>query len=175
LQVAAKALETPDLLDRAEDFGAFYEANYRLLVGTAIQHFHISEIDAESLAHEIFLSYFLKADEVLNSRAWLITAIRYASKQYLRVQERHVPLEEIAGRPDPELARFGDVVVDQLSARKAFSCLTARCQLALRLRYLEEYGIPEVAAELNTSPKYAQKLVSRCLRQARDRCGKKGR
>ncbi len=171
---AVEALESPVLAERASDFGAIYEANYRLLVGTAIDHFHIAEIDAESLAHEVFLAYFLKADEVLNSRAWLISAIYNACKHYLRLRSRQVPLSgDMVDRPDPQLARIGEILPDQLAARQAFSCLTARCQVALRLRYLEGYSIPEVAAELNTSPKYAQKLVSRCLRQAQDRYTKK--
>jgi RNA polymerase sigma factor (sigma-70 family) len=162
-------------LERTDDFGAIYEENYRLLVGTAVSHYHISEIDAQSLAHEVFLAYFLKAHEVIDSQAWLFSAIRNASKYYLRARARYVALtSEFVERPDPSLQRIGEALPDQLAAREAFSCLTARCQVALRLRYLEGYSIPEVAAELNTSHKYAQKLVSRCLRQAKDRYRKRG-
>jgi DNA-directed RNA polymerase specialized sigma24 family protein len=71
--------------------------------------------------------------------------------------------------PDPSLERVCDALPDQLAGREAFACVTARCQIALRLRYLEGYSVPEVAAELRTSQKYAQKLISRCLRQARRR------
>jgi len=162
-------------LERAGDFGSVYEENYRLLVGTAIEHFHISEIDAQTLAHEVFLAYFLKAPEVMNSRAWLISAICNASKYYLRKQARYVPLpSEFVEMPDPQHARVDERLPNQIAAREAFSCVTARCQLALRLRYLEGYNIPEIAAELNTSTKYAQKLVTRCLRQAQCRYTKKG-
>jgi len=160
-------------LEDPDDFGAVYEDNYRLLVGTAVEHFNISEIDAQTLAHEVFLAYFLKAQEVMNSRAWLISAICNASKYYLRLRSRYVPLpsaiEEI---PDPQ--HLDERLPDQIAAREAFSCVTARCQFALRLRYLEGYSVPEIAAELNTSTKYAQKLVSRCLRQAQCRYMRKG-
>ncbi len=161
------------MLDRAGDFGAVYEENYHLLVGTAVEHFHIAEIDAQTLAHEVFLAYFLKAHEVMDSRAWLVSAICNASKYYLRARARYVPLP-LEDVPDPQLARVNEALPDQIAAREAFSCVTARCQLALRLRYLEGYSIPEIAAELNTSPRYAAKLVSRCLRQAQCRYTKKG-
>ncbi len=121
----------------------------------------------------MFLAYFLKADEVLNSRAWLIAAICNASKGYLRTRARLVPLSEDFGEAaDPR--HTSESLPDRLAAREAFSCVTAKCQIALRLRYLEGYTIPEVAAELNTTARYAAKLVSRCLRQAQDRYTKKG-
>ncbi len=160
---------------RAEDFGVVYEDNYRLLVGTAIGRFHIAEVDAQGLAHEVFLAFFLKADEILNSRAWLVSAICNASKNYLRRRARLVPLSEDFGEAgDPRQARAAEALPDQMVAREAFSCVTAKCQIALRLRYLEGYTIPEVAAELNTTARYAAKLVSRCLRQAQDRYTRKG-
>lgn len=63
---------------------------------------------------------------------------------------------------------------DQLVAREAFACTSAKCQIALHLRYIQGYSNPEIAQELKTSPKYAEKLVRRCLKQAQDRYKKKG-
>jgi RNA polymerase sigma factor (sigma-70 family) len=161
-------------IEQAVDIGAVYEEHVRLLVGTAIKRFRICEMDAQTLAHEVFLSYFLKADEVLDPHAWLLSAIYNACKYYLRTRARHVTLpSQHAELPDPRQFR-ADALPDQLAAREAFTCLTARCQLTLRLRYLEGYSIAEIADELGTTPKYAGKLVSRCLRQAQDRYGKKG-
>ena len=166
----AAELHTAPVLERTDDFGAIYEQNYDLLVRTAIKHYRISELDAEALAHEVFLSYFLKAHEVINLRAWLVSAICNAAKAFLRRRARYVPLpEESLELPDPHLTRVGDALPDQIAGRDAFECVTARCQIALRLRYLEGYSVPEVAAELHTSHKYAQKLISRCLQQARRR------
>ena len=163
-------LHTAPALSRTDDFGAIYEQNYNLLVRTAIKNYHISELDAEALAHEVFLSYFLKAAEVNNLRAWLVSAVCNAAKAFLRKRARYVPLpEESLEIPDPNLSHVGDTLPDQIAGREAFECVTARCQIALRLRYLEGYSVPEVAAELNTSQKYAQKLISRCLQQARRR------
>jgi DNA-directed RNA polymerase specialized sigma24 family protein len=125
-------------------------------------------MDAETLAHDVFLAYFLKAEQVLDSKAWLVAAMCNASRSYLRTQARHVEL------PSEVIDQSRTVeITDQLVAREVLCCLTPRCQLALGLRYLEGYSIPEVAAELRTSPKYAGKLVARCLRQAHDRYTKK--
>ena len=100
----------------------------------------------------------------------LVSAICNASKFFLRMRARHVALSpEMVEEPDPRLKRVLDALPDQLAAREAFCCVTTRCQLALRLRYLEGYSVPEVAAELQTTPRYAAKLIARCLRQAHAR------
>jgi len=86
------------------------------------------------------------------------------------VRARSVRLPaDILEEADPASLRVMDQLPAELAARECFACLTPRCQLALRLRYLEGYSVPEIAAELLTSTKYAQKLVSRCLQQAHDR------
>ena len=145
----------------------------RLLIGTAITRFGISESDAQTLAHDVFLAYITKIDEVRDSRAWLIGAMCNASKHYLRARRRDVELPPDFGEaPDPRFARVTDALPDELAARECFACLTPRCQLALRLRYIAGYSVREIAAELGTTAKYAQKLVGRCLRQAQDRYGK---
>ena len=157
----------------SEHFGEIYEQHYGLLVGTAVGRFHIAEIDAEALAHEVFLAYFLKAQDIVNSRAWLVSAICNASKHYLRSRSRIVSLpDEIGKVADPTSG--AEKLPDQLVAREAFACVTPVCQIALRLRYLEGYSIPEVAVELSTTAKYAAKLVSRCLKQAKKRYETKG-
>ena len=79
---------------------------------------------------------------------------------------------EIIEKPDPRFARITDSLPDGIAAREAFGCLTSRCQLALRLHYLDGYSIPEIAAQLHITPAYAKKLVARCLRQARERYGR---
>jgi RNA polymerase sigma factor (sigma-70 family) len=166
--MAARNRTQATTADYGGDFDVVYEDHLQLLVGTAVDRFHISETDAETLAHEVFLAYFLKAEQVLDSTAWLVAAMCNASRSYLRTQARQVEL------PSEVIDQSRTVeITDQLVAREVLCCLTPRCQLALGLRYLEGYSIPEVAAELRTSPKYAGKLVARCLRQAHDRYTKK--
>ena len=170
MSVLAERRATPGFVDRGIDFDAVYDEHVPLLIGLAVDRFHLSEADAQTLAHEVFLAYFLKAEDVRDVRAWLVGAICNASRQFLRKSARDVALpDELANAPDPR--HRPEALPDQIAAREAFACCTARCQLALRLRYIEGYTIPEIAAELKTTPKYAQNLVSRCLQQARDRSG----
>ena len=144
-------------------------------MGTAMSRFGIARPDAETLVHDVFLAYILRADEVRDVRAWLVGAICNASKFYLRISARTVGLPaDIADEPDPRSLGVIDRLPDTLAGRECFACLTPRCQLALRLRYFEGYSAPEIAAELQTSAKYAQKLVTRCLQQAYVRYSAKG-
>ena len=150
------------------DIGAVYDEHARFLVATAISRFGIAETDAQTLVHDVFLAYMLKADEIRDRRAWLLGSICNASRAYLRSRSRVQPLTpEISDTPDPS----SELALPQMLARECLACLTPRCQLALRLRYIEGYSVPEIAEELNTTAKYAQKLVSRCLQQASHRYG----
>jgi RNA polymerase sigma factor (sigma-70 family) len=152
------------------DFDAVYNEHVPLMIGLAVDRFHISQTDAQTLAHQIFLTYFLKPDDVRDQRAWFVGAICNAARHYLRMRERDVTLPpEFVNEPDPEFASILNSLPNKLAARQAFACLTSRCQLALQLHYLEGYTIPEIAAQLHISPTYAKKLVTRCLKQARER------
>ena len=158
------------------DFALIYEEHYDLLVGMARGKFGVNEMDAQTLAHEVFLDYFTKSDTIVNCRAWLVGAICNASRYHLRCQERTEALPpDGTETADPRSVRVSDLWTDQLAARQAFACLTPRCQLALRLRYLEGYSVPEIADSLATSKKYAQKLVTNCLKQAQRRYTRRDR
>jgi RNA polymerase sigma factor (sigma-70 family) len=170
VSVLAERSAITGFVDRGIDFDAVYDEQVPILIGIGVKRFRLGESDAQTLAHEVFLSYFLKAEEVRDARAWLVGAMCNAARQFLRKTDRDVALPaDIDNRADP---RHGaEALADQIAAREMFACCTARCQLALRLRYIEGYSIQEIAAALKTTPKYAQNLVSRCLQQARDRCG----
>jgi RNA polymerase sigma factor (sigma-70 family) len=157
-------------VDHGVDFDAVYEDHLALLVGTAVDRFHISEMDAETLAHEVFLAYFLKADQVNDSTAWLVGAMCNASRYYLRTQARQV---ELSSEVVSQMVTGENVTEQEVVAREMLCCLTPRCQLALGLHYLEGYTVPEVATELRTTLVYAHKLMIRCVRQARRRYKKK--
>jgi len=155
------------------DFEAVYNQNVPLMIGVAVQRFHVSESDAQTLAHQVFLAFFLKFNDIRDRRAWFLGAICNACRHYLRMRARDVELSpEIVERADPKFARISDSLPDKIAAREAFGCLTSRCQLALRLHYLDGYSIPEIAAQLHITTAYAKKLVARCLRQARERYGR---
>jgi len=163
------AVNTPAELERTVDLGAIYDAHYRLLVGLAIERYDVSETEAQTLAHDVFLAFITKANEIMDARTWLVSAICNASKYYLRVRARYVSLPDaLRERSDPRLSRVQDFLPEQLTARQILACLIPRCQLALHLRYVEGYSIREVAVELRTTERYAQKLVGKCLRRAHE-------
>lgn len=156
--------------DSPTDFTAIYEQHFDLLVGIAIGRFRISEGDAETLAHDVFLSFLTNAERVIDRERWLVGAICNASRNHLRRITPTEPLDpQAADAADPRSERVSEALADRLAARQMYDCLTPRCQHALRLRYIEGYTVPEVAAALGTTKKYAQKLISRCLEQAQRR------
>jgi RNA polymerase sigma-70 factor, ECF subfamily len=165
--VVAAPRAAPPTEETAFDFVGLYEKYLPIIVGIAVGRFGIPEIDAETLAHEIFVDYLSRSSEVVDQRGWLVGAMYNASRYYLRRRARVEPLPpNIGERPDPHLSRVLEMWPDQLAAREAFCCTTPRCQLALRLRYFEGYTIPEIAIELGITKRYATKLVGECLRQA---------
>lgn len=170
MSVLAANSTTAPFVDRGIDFDAVYDAHVPMMIAVATERFRIAAPDAQQLAHEIFLAFFLKAEDIRNVHGWFLGAICNASRQFLRKRTPDISLDtDSFQHEDPR--REHATLTDQIAAREAFACVTPRCQLALRLRYIEGYTIPEIAAELKTTPRYAQNLVSRCLQQARDRCG----
>jgi DNA-directed RNA polymerase specialized sigma24 family protein len=148
------------------------------MIAIAVGKFGISPSDAETLAHDVFVDFFLKRDRIAvgSVRAWLVASMLNASRYYSRVRARSESLpSDFAETGDPNFLRVLDMWPDQLAARQAFSRTTARCQLVLHLRYIEGYTVPEIADELGTTKGYAAKLVSECLRQANRRYTEKGR
>lgn len=147
---------------------ALYTELMPLLVGIGAGKFGLDPSDAEALVHEIFVDYLTKADKVVNSRSYLVAAMHNGCRYHLRKNGRSEPLpDEIAERPSSETP--ADAIASVIAASEALQCLTARCQFALRLRYIEGYTMAELAAELRTTAKYAEKVVSDCLGQARRR------
>jgi RNA polymerase sigma factor (sigma-70 family) len=160
-----------------ERFEEIYLEHFELLVGVAVQKFGIPESEAETLAHEVFLSYLKRGETVRELRPWLIGAVCHASRYYWRTHRRVPPADAEAmevDRPDPSSTRILDSLPDQLAAREALECLSPQCQQILRLRYFDGCSIIEVAEHLGIKPKYAQKLITKCLRRAEKQYGAKG-
>jgi DNA-directed RNA polymerase specialized sigma24 family protein len=152
------------------DFATIYEWAMPLMVGTAVSRFGVPQSDAETLGHEIYLDFLMKGAHIDDPRGWFVGAVFNASRAYRRRNARHEELPpDYTQRADPHLTRVLDMWPDQLAGRQAFERTTAKCQLALRLRYFEGYTIPEIASELGITKTYAAKLVSESLRQAHRR------
>ncbi len=158
-------------------FEELYAEHFDFLVAVAVRKFRVPESDAESLAHEVFLSYLRRSDEVLNVHSWMLGAICHASRYYWRQNGRLVePLddEKAFERPDPATTRILDSLPDQLAARQALEGLRPRDQDILKWRYFEGCSIIEIAHRLGVKAKYAQKLLTKVLHRAERNYHKKG-
>jgi RNA polymerase sigma factor (sigma-70 family) len=160
------------------EFELFYEANFEFLVSVAVRKFRVPDSEAETLAHEVFLTYLRKANaEIRDLHSWLVGAICHASRYYWRSRGRNIgeiESEDELERIDPASTRILDSLPDQLAAREALELLPPRYQEVLRLRYFEGMSINELADHLGVTPKYAQKLVTKCLRRAEQRYTEQG-
>ena len=161
-----------------QHFEAVYTQYFDLLAQIAVFKFQVPDADAEALVHDVLISYLRKAHDIIDLRPWLIGAICYASRHYWRLNGRTSGVEagELeADRVDPASLRILDSLPDQLAAREALECLAPRCREILHLRYFEGCTVAEVAARLGVKTKYAQKLITKCLRRAEKLYGQKGK
>jgi RNA polymerase sigma-70 factor (ECF subfamily) len=152
-------------------FACIYEDNFGLLVSLAVRKFQVPAVDAEALAHEVFLSYLRHADQIRDLRHWLVGAICNASRYYWRKHGRHIEqldTEVAAERPDPNLQDVLTTLPNQIAVTEVLDAMPPRWAHILRLRYFEGYSIKEIADHLGVTSKYTQKLVAKCLRRAEE-------
>lgn len=150
------------------DFEALYAQYFDYLAQIAIYKFQVPESEAETLVHDVLISYLKKAGEIADLHRWLVGAICHASRHYWRLNGRTIGADaEIErNRADPASLRVMDTLPAQIAARQALACLGPRYRDILRMRYLEGCSVAEVATHLGVKTKYAQKLITRCLRRA---------
>ena len=160
-----------------QDFEAVYCQYFDLLAQIAVFKFQVPDSEAETLVHDVLISYLRKSEDILELRSWLIGAICYASRHYWRLNGRILdgdPEFEF-DRADPASLNILDSLPDQIAAREALECLAPRCQEVLHMRYFEGCTLAEVGARLGIRTKSAQKLIAKCLRRAEKLYGEKGR
>ena len=160
-----------------QSFEAVYGQYFDLLAQIAVFKFQVPDSEAETLVHDVLISYLRKSEDIIELRSWLIGAICYASRHYWRLNGRTIGGEaEIElDRVDPASLRILDSLPDQIAAREALECLAPRCREVLHMRYFEGCTIAEVATRLGVKTKYAQKLITKCLRRAERLYSQKGR
>ena len=170
------SLRTSPSYDEAQ-FEAVYEEYSDFLVQIAVFKFQVPDSEAETLVHDVLISYLRKGSDVIDLHSWLVGAICHASRHYWRQNTRILggdPTFEF-DRVDPASVRILDSLPDQLAAREALECLTPRCQEVLRMRYFEGCTVPEIAEKIGITTKGAQKLIARSLRRAERLYTKKGK
>jgi DNA-directed RNA polymerase specialized sigma24 family protein len=102
-------------------------------------------------------------------RAWLVAAMCNASRHYWRAQGRTESLpDDIGERSDPQSHGLGDAYALELTLAQALAYLQPKCRETLHLHYFEGHSAADVARELKTTTRYAEKLIHNCLARVRE-------
>ena len=153
----------------APDIGELYVQHRSLLVHIACRKFRVPEADAEALMQEVFVSLMTTTPKVENIRAWLVAAMCNASRHYWRGQSRTESLpEDFNDHGDPRSQGIADRFAMSITMRQALEYLQDRCRQTLYLHYYEGRSAVDVARELETTTRYAEKLIHNCLKRVRE-------
>ena len=153
----------------ADDVETLYIQHRNLLLYVACRKFRIPECDAENLIQEVFLSFLQTGTKIDNIRAWLVAAMCNASRHYWRAQGRTESLpEDFTDHSDPGSHGLAEQFAMQMTVRQALRYLQPRCRETLWLHYFEGRSAVDVARELETTNRYAEKLIHNCLKRVRE-------
>jgi RNA polymerase sigma factor (sigma-70 family) len=153
----------------ADDVEALYLEHRSLLLYVASRKFRIPESDSENLIQEVFLSFLQTGTKIDNVRAWLVAAMCNASRHYWRAQGRTESLpDDFQDHPDSGSVGLADQFATQMTVRQALQYLQPRCRETLWLHYFEGRSAGDVARELETTNRYAEKLIHNCLKRVRE-------
>lgn len=151
------------------DLGALYEEHRDLLLHIACRKFRVPEQDAETLMQEVFLAYMESGSGVENTRGWLVGAMCNASRYYWRTQAKSESLpDDLSQQIDPQSHGIAEQFATSLTLQKAMRYLQPRCRETLYLHYFEGRSAADVAREMDTTNRYAEKLIHNCLKRVRE-------
>ncbi|HUP46505.1 MAG TPA: sigma-70 family RNA polymerase sigma factor [Thermoanaerobaculia bacterium] len=151
------------------DVEVLYVQYRTLLLSVACRKFRVPDADAEGLLQEVFLSFLQTGAQIDNVRAWLVAAICNASRHYWRSQGRSEPLpEDYLEHSDPGSHSLPEKRATEMTIQQALGYLQPRCRETLKLHYFDGRSASEVARELETTTRYAEKLIHNCLKRVRE-------
>jgi RNA polymerase sigma factor (sigma-70 family) len=153
----------------ADEVATLYIEHRTLLLFVACRKFRIPDSDAENLIQEVFLSFLQTGTKIENIRAWLVAAMCNASRHYWRGQGRIESLpDDFADHSDPGSHGLADQFAMKMTVQQALNYLQPRCRETLWLHYFEGRSAGDVARELETTNRYAEKLIHNCLKRVRE-------
>jgi len=149
-----------------------YVDNAALLRRIAMRSFHVPEEDANTLVHDVFLTFIASNREVrTNARAYLIGAIKHASQKYWRSRHSDKRIFSNCDESTPSAADLTDfsqgVLINQIVAA-LLKRLGTRCKEALRRYYLEEEDTAAIAQALKTTPANVNYIMHHCRKRAKE-------
>ena len=154
---------------RADSVEGLYIQYRTLLMSVSCRKFRVPEPDAEALLQEVFVSFLQTGTKIENVRAWLVAAICNASRHYWRTQGRAEQLpEDFVEHSDPTSHALPERLALEMTIRQALQYLQPRCRETLWLHYFEGRSAADVARELETTTRYAEKLIHNCLKRVRE-------
>jgi RNA polymerase sigma factor (sigma-70 family) len=160
------AAAVPAVVDEVE---ILYVQHRSLLLYVACRKFRVPETDAENLIQEVFLSFLQTGTTIDKPKSWLVAAMCNASRHYWRSAGRTESLpENYNEQSDPDTHGLADEFTLRMTIRQVLKYLQPRCRETLRLHYFEGRSANEVAVELATTHRYAEKLIHNCLKRARE-------
>jgi len=163
----SRAVE-PHLLS-ADEVEVLYVEHRTLLLFIASRKFHIADGEAENLIQDVFLSFLQTCTRIDNVRSWLVAAMCNASRHFWRAQGRTESLpDDYANACDPKTWGTAEEHAMRLTMSKVVGYMQPKCRETLRLHYFEGRSANDIAKELETTPRYAEKLIHNCLRRARE-------
>lgn len=168
-QVAVSSAPAAPPSPVADDVETLYLEHRTLLLYVACRKFRIPDCDAENLIQDVFLSFLQTGTKIDNVRAWLVAAMCNASRHYWRAQARTESLpDDFNEHSDPGSHGLADEFARKLTLRQALDYLQPRCRETLWLHYFEGRSAADVARELETTNRYAEKLIHNCLKRVRE-------
>lgn len=169
VQARATSEAAPPPSAAADDVETLYIEHRTLLLYVACRKFRIPDCDAENLIQDVFLSFLQTGTKIDNVRAWLVAAMCNASRHYWRAQSRTESLpDDFNDHCDPGSHGLADQFARKLTLRQALDYLQPRCRETLWLHYFEGRSAGDVARELETTNRYAEKLIHNCLKRVRE-------
>ena len=166
---ADEVVPVPSARPSADEVEALYVEHRPLLMYVAARKFRIPQEDAEGVIQEVFLSFLQTGTKIDNVRAWLVAAVCNASRYYLRAGRRTESLpEDVNNQSDPRTDGLADRFATQMTLRQALQYLQPKCRQILWLHYFEGRTASDVAREVDTTHRYAEKMIHNCLKRMRE-------
>lgn len=165
----SRPLPLPAIEPQPDAIGELYVRHRTLLLHVGCRKFRVPESEAEGLIQEVFLSFMTTTTRIENIKAWLVAAMCNASRHYWRVRGRTEGLpEDFDDHSDPSANDIAEKMAVVITMRQALDYLPHRCRETLYLHYYEGLSANEVARSLDTTSRYAEKLIHNCLKRVRE-------
>ena len=147
---------------------ALYLEQASFLVRMAIGRFFVPHDVAENFAHDALLAFAESVDPIHSPRSWLLSHVFNSCRYYWRCEARQGPLSaQVAELLHDHAWDLPKTIGDRLDVRRAVDRLDPKCQVVIRLRFVDERSAIEMGSDLGTTKKYAEKLLYGCVDRVR--------